>query len=328
MSRASREGARRALAKTYSNVRIRIINKVEDLEDLVASRPDLVLLGMKYLPADPAKDWRDSNKIWISQYLDEHGINYTGSTRGAHELEMNKPAAKQSVFDAGLKTAPFYVIKQDDLPATDTPTMAYPLFVKPSDRGAGVGVDKFSVVNDFKQLSAKSAQIAFKWQSDSLVESYLPGREFSVAIMANEDNIGFAAMPLELVALPDEHGRRILSQAAKAADTEKVLPVTDHILKQKLCRLAVSTFAVLGARDYGRIDIRLDASGTPHFLEANLLPSLLDGYGNFPKACRLNMNLSYEDMLLRIVSLAFGRQIHTYPVQLATLPPSPAALQP
>lgn len=310
MSRESREGARRTLARKYRSVGIRIINNIADLDGLITDRPDLVFLGMKFLPADPAKGWRDSNKIWISRYLDEAGITYTGSSGLPHELEVNKPAAKQAVLNAGLKTAPHYVIKQGKTPTHQASRLKYPLFVKPTDRGAGVGIDQHSVVSNLDQLHAKSAQIAVKWQSDSLVESYLPGREFSVAVMAQEGYENYSAMPIELVAKPDQHGRRVLSQAAKAADTEQVLPVTDHILKHKLCRLALSAFSALGARDYGRIDIRLDAAGMPHFLEANLLPSLLDGYGNFPKACKINMNLDYEDMLLRIVELAFARQAY------------------
>jgi D-alanine-D-alanine ligase len=325
MSSDSREGARRTLARKYRSVGIRIINNRSDLDDLVADSPDLVFLGMKFLPLDPAKGWRDSKKIWISRYLDKADILYTGSSGYSHELEVNKPVAKQAVLDAGLKTAPYYVVKQGRTLSHLTPRLKYPLFVKPTNRGAGVGIDQQSVVSNLEQLRAKAAMITVKWQSDSLVESYLPGREFSVAVMAQEGHENYSAMPIELVAKPDEYGRRILGQAAKAADTEQVLPVTDHILKHKLCRLALSAFSALGARDYGRIDIRLDVAGTPHFLEANLLPSLLEGYGNFPKACKINMNLDYEDMLLRIVELAFARQAYAERTPLAALPLSPAA---
>jgi D-alanine-D-alanine ligase len=98
-----------------------------------------------------------------------------------------------------------------------------------------------------------------------------------------------------------------LSAQVKSADTEHHLEVTDTSLKEKINTLAINAFLALGAKDYGRIDVRLDSHGTPHFLEANLLPSLVNGYGNFPKSCLLNNDLEYGPMILTIASLAFMR---------------------
>jgi len=189
---------------------------------------------------------------------------------------------------------------------------AFPLFVKPTDRGGGVGIDSQSVVHSLDELRAKSASIADKLQSDSLIEEYLPGREFSVAILRRQDSAKFSVMPVELIAAADEHGQRILSGSVKASNEELVLAVTDESLKSKVCALAIGVFHALGARDYGRIDIRLDQFGAPHFLEANLLPSLIEGYGSFPKACEMNMGLGYEAMILNIVQLALMRDPGPY----------------
>ena len=132
-------------------------------------------------------------------------------------------------------------------------------------------------------------------------------------------------MPIELVATPDDNGVRMLSKQVKHNNEEQVSEITDENIKQKVTTLAINAFKALGARDYGRIDIRLDKHGTPHFLEANLIPSLISGYGSFPKACLLNMGLSYEDMMLHITRLglvrnldACGGTISTTALQLAT----------
>jgi hypothetical protein len=45
----------------------------------------------------------------------------------------------------------------------------------------------------------------------------------------------------------------------------------------------------------------------PNFLEANLIPSLIKDYGNFPKACAINIGMGYEQMLLAIVQLGLLR---------------------
>jgi D-alanine-D-alanine ligase len=116
-------------------------------------------------------------------------------------------------------------------------------------------------------------------------------------------------MPLELIAPKDESGSRLLSNNVKINDTEKFALVKDTVLNLRLSELATDIFIAIGARDYGRIDIRLDASGVPQFLEANLIPSIIEDYGNFPKACLLNKNLSYEKIILQIVDLAFARDV-------------------
>lgn len=97
----------------------------------------------------------------------------------------------------------------------------------------------------------------------------------------------------------------------KKADTESTHPVADGNLRNSISVLALSVFRALGARDYGRIDIRLDANGVPNFLEANLIPSLIEKYGNFPKACMMNRGLGYEEMILKITDLAINRKYVT-----------------
>ena len=106
MGRGLREVAQAILARHYTKVGITIVNDLDDLEALVALRPDLVFLGMKFISHDPALGVNDPEKIWIGEYLDKHGIPYTGSGSGAHNLEFDKPQAKQRVREMGLATSP------------------------------------------------------------------------------------------------------------------------------------------------------------------------------------------------------------------------------
>jgi D-alanine-D-alanine ligase len=186
----------------------------------------------------------------------------------------------------------------------------FPLFIKPTDRGGGLGVDSDSVVHGFDQLRTKVHSITTTFRSDALIEEYLPGREFSVAILKYKNSAGYLAMPIELVAPADKNGSRLLSGQVKSENVEQVLEVTDTIVRSKVITLALAVFDALGARDYGRIDIRLDNNGTPHFLEANLIPSLISGYGSFPKACLLNIGLDYEPMIMTIANLALARNVN------------------
>jgi D-alanine-D-alanine ligase len=308
MSFESRAAVLDVLSKYYSHVRVTLINNIADLEALVLRKPDLVFLGMKFIPHDPRLGMRDPNKIWLGNYLDEHMITYTGSATTAHELELNKPHAKQRVLNAGLMTSPFHVVKQNSIGEQNI-TLTFPLFIKPTNRGGGVGVDKFSVAHNFDQAQSKIQSITVDLKSDSLLEEYLPGREFSVAILKDQFSGEFLTMPIELVAQPDQHGTRMLSSQVKMDNAELVLEVTDSEVRNCVSSLAVEVFHVLGARDYGRVDIRMNEAGVPQFLEANLLPSLIDGYGSFPKACMLNEGIDYESMILAITRMALLRPL-------------------
>lgn len=307
MGRESVRAAQAVLAQHYTQVRSTIINNLGDLDALAARHPDVVFLGMKFLPCNPALGVHDQNKIWLNEYLDDAGIACTGSDYRAHELELNKELAKQRVLEAGLKTARFYAARVDEPFSQDDVMLTYPMFVKPANRGGGLGVDTNSLVYTFTQLQSKVRSLADGIGSDALIEEYLPGSEFSVAILKDAESDKYCVMPLELVAPANDSGARFLSAQIKSADTECHFAVTDTAIRASINKLAIDAFRALGARDYGRIDIRLDAAGAPHFLEANLMPSLLKGYGNFPKACLLNVGLSYEPMILRIVALALSR---------------------
>ncbi|MDP4038421.1 MAG: hypothetical protein Q8P54_00410 [bacterium] len=310
MSQESRDAVFAVLTKHYAEVGITIVNNLSDLEALVARRPDLVFLGMNFVPVNPDLGLRDPAKIWITKYLDDNNISYTGSNQMAHELERNKPLAKQRVLDAGLKTSPFYVAKQNQPQTRENVPLAFPLFIKPTSRGGGAGINSDSVVHNLDQLESKVLSIATNQQSDSLIEEYLPGREFSVAILKKEHSAEFSVMPIELIAQPDKQGSRILSKQVKSSNTEHALAITDKIIKDRVNTLAINAFYALRARDYGRVDIRLDKTGTPQFLEANLIPSLISGYGSFPKACLLNIGMDYEPMILSIVRLGLARNLN------------------
>jgi D-alanine-D-alanine ligase len=307
MSRRSAVAILATLSDHYAKVEIVIVNTVADLEVVAAHPPDLVFLGMKFVPDDRASVVGLDGKLWLTDYLDEHGIAYTGSCQTAHELELNKPLAKQRALEAGLATSKFYVIPPHQLPDRTNTSLTFPVFIKPANRGGGLGIDSNSVAFNIDELRAKVQSITQKLRSDALVEEYLPGREFSVAILRDEYSPELRAMPVELIAQPDQRGIRMLSGRVKAANAEQVRPVTDQPIRARVTSLALKVFQVLGARDYGRIDIRLDSQGVPHFLEANLIPSLISGYGSFPKACELNQHLGYGPMIRRIARLGLER---------------------
>jgi D-alanine-D-alanine ligase len=295
----------------YEHVGVTIVNDAADLEAVTAMRPDLVFIGVKRLPHTVGSS---TTKVWVNDYLDGQDINYTGSPASAIALDLNKPIAKRVVAAANLPTAEFFTASVGQYSSAKALPLDFPLFVKPPDEGGGKGISSHSVVRDFADFQRQLLAITARFQTDALVERYLTGREFSVAILDAVDSNAPMAMPVELVTERNAQGDRILGKDVKNADTEQVLAVEDEGIRRAVSGLALDVFKALGGRDYGRIDIRMDERGVPHFLEANLLPGL-SGYdsegGYFTRACQMNMAMDYQTMILRIVELALARGSHS-----------------
>jgi D-alanine-D-alanine ligase len=297
------------LAEEYENVVITYINNEEDLMDLVDRRPDLVFLGFKNLESSSGE------KIWISDVLDEHEINYTGSPGRAIKLDYNKDQAKKVINGAGLQTSAFFSAEPGQFETLDSLPISFPLFVKPPQEGGGKGIDDESVVHDLVSFNKKVSYISDRFQSPALVERYLAGREFSVALLEFGDNREIRAMPIELVAKQNMNGDRILSGKVKVDDTEHVISVNRGDLREAITDLAIDSFRVVGGRDYGRVDIRLNEVDEPHFLEVNLVPGLAfhDFTSYFTSACWIDERMNYKKMVLSITQQALKRSLEALP---------------
>ena len=171
-----------ALQGKYTQVNISTVNNLNDLESLARKKPDLCFLGLKQLPVEDGSD----EMIWISDFLDSKGINYTGSSSNAISLDFNKNQAKDVVLAAGLNTSQYFIGTNQYNSAEEIP-INFPLFIKPSNLGNKKGIDADSVVHNYASYVSKLKQINAEYCSDSIVENYLSGREFSVGIM--EDNL-------------------------------------------------------------------------------------------------------------------------------------------
>jgi len=331
MASGSQQAILQVLSKHYSKVGITIVNTLADLNALVAKRPDLVVLGMKQVLLDESTSYEDSPKLWLSSHLKQQGITFVGSEARALATQLDKPLAKQQVLNAGLRSAAYFIARIDE--PTVQHSLQFPLFVKPTNKGGSKGIDENSVVHTQLELETKVAFIHRQYASDALVEEYLSGREFSVAVIARPVTGDVLAMPVEITTGPDSNGHSFLSEAVKKADTEQVIAVNEPAVRAAVNNLAIGVFEALGARDYGRIDVRLDAFGVPSFIEANLRPGL-STHGYLSRCFSINQGASYEDMILSIVSLGLARNIDgsvttpadVYPKRVVTPLASPSII--
>ncbi len=280
------------LSKSYENVVITVIKTENDLKALAKRKPDLVFSGVKYFIFDKKED------IWLSDYLKEHNIDYITSNKEALSNEYFKDNAKNIVKNANVNTAKFFTTQPDEHPTESSLPVTFPLFLKPITGGDSRGINPESVVFDFKKYQAKVLDIFETQQSRTLVENYLSGKEYSVSIVENKSKNILMILPVEIIAVKNKNGHRVLDYEAKKNDLEEVIAVVDKKIKKELCNIALNSFMALGGKTIGRIDIKTSYNGILHFIEANLMPGLGNGY--FSRSFMLNENIDYEQMILKI----------------------------
>ena len=283
----------RILSKRYKNVLITEINSEEDLYQLVKRKPDLVFSGVKYFLFN-------NQKIWLNDYLELFKIPYIASSKAALDNESDKNRAKKIMQKNNIRTADFFITNPGEHLKESSIPIKFPLFIKPITGGDSRGINKNSLVFNFEDFTAKVLDIKLKQNSPSLVETYLAGKEYSVGIFEDSTDGSLRAMPIEIIVKKNIDGHCILDFDVKKNDEEEVILVTDTKIFDKLSQLAKNSFTALGGKSLGRIDIKMDHLGIPHFIEANLMPGLRKGY--FYRSCVLNLNMSYDEMILSIAN--------------------------
>ena len=295
-----------AIEKTGYSAKLNVCHNNDDLESIVKRKPQLVIPAVKYIPA------KNGTNIWLSDYFDRHGINFTGSSREVLKFDSNKVLAKMHLTNKGIKTADYFLAtpgqyqKERDLPFT------FPLFLKPLDAANGNGIDDLSFVTNFASYESKVASLYNTFNQPVLVEEYLDGREFTVAIIKSNNN-EIIASAVEIIPPTSTHGLRILGAQTKKDDSEKLIEIVDEEVKERVTTLAIDAYNALGVRDFGRIDIKTNNHGEAFFMEANLVPGMTYGSSYFPVACEIANELTYDKVITLLISGGLARASSTIP---------------
>ena len=173
-----------------------------------------------------------------------------------------------------------------------------PCVVKPNAEGSAIGVTIVRAADAWLEAVEKAEAV------EILVEEYIEGREFTVAIF--EDR----ALPLVEIA-PHDSFYSYRAKYTAGGSTHIVPAKLDPGIADRMCRDALALHAALGARDYSRVDVMLDAGGRHAILECNMLPGMTS-LSLFPDAAKA-AGISYEAVVERLVLCALSR---TAPVWL------------
>ena len=287
-----------SLRKKYSEVSLVVCTHQAEL-DLVANRkPDLVILAVKYIIQ------KDGSLLWLSKYFESKNIHHSGSSRATLDYDSNKVLAKEKIKSANIRTAAFFTAIPDEYIKGEKLPLDYLLFLKPIDAANGNGTDKHSLVNNFNSFTKKVSSLHKKYKQPILVEKYLSGREFTVAIVETSTKNTLKTAAIEIIPPEDSNRARILGAKEKKGDLEELKKITNSSVKDIVTQIAVDSFLALGAKGFGRIDIKMDEKNQCYFMEANLVPGMTKGSSYFPKAFEIANNDSYDKVIQQIA--AFG----------------------
>ncbi len=299
------EAVRSALALRHQVILVE--GDEQAYENFRSRRPDMVFNIAEGLVGR-------SRESQIPAMLEMLQIPYTGSDPLTLALCLDKAMAKDILAYHKIPTAPFTVVVEADSRAKFPP---FPLIVKPLAEGSSKGVVNKSLVRTKKELQQEIQRVLNEYHQPALVEKFLPGREFTAALLGNRGEveilplveIQFEQLPPNINPIYSYEAKWIWDTVENPLEIFTCPPKISAKLEKKIKAVCTAAFSVLRCRDWCRIDVRLDEAGEVHVLELNPLPGILPNpkaNSCFPKAARA-ANISYEELINRVLDIACRR---------------------
>ncbi len=250
--------------------------------------------------------------------LEMLGIPYTGSGPLALAIALDKARTKEILSYHGVPVARFITTSRpinsihSHLPGAD-----FPFIVKPISEGSSKGIRNSSFVKSLEDLNCEIERIVAEYNQPALVEEFLPGREFTVAVLGSGDKarilpiveINFSELPPEANNIYSFEAKWIYDVAEKPLNIFTCPADVSAKLRDEIETVVLRAYEVLDCRDWARIDVRLDARGRANIIEVNPLPGILpnpEENSCYPKAARA-AGLTYEAMLLSVLKSGCDR---------------------
>jgi D-alanine-D-alanine ligase len=255
-----------------------------------------------------------SRESHIPAMLEMLNIPYTASDPITIGNCHDKSRCKEILTYYGVPNPGFFVT---DTHVNGSPRVKYPAFVKPLHEGSSKGIYNSSVVHTNEELNREITRIKQNYNQHSIIEDFLDGREFTVALLGNGDNVRvLPIVGINLDCLPEDFPRIYSYEVKWYFDTrENKLDIFDcpakisEKLRSRIEEICKQAFKALRIRDWARMDVRCDSDDNPYIIEINPLPGILpdpDDNSCFPKAAR-EVGIDYDGLIQSVLNLAIER---------------------
>ena len=256
-----------------------------------------------------------SREAQMPAILEMLRIPYLGSDPLTLAVCLDKARAKEILSYHRIPTPPFAVVHS--LEELEDTRVEFAAIVKPLHEGSSKGIYDSCVVRTIDGLEREVRTILTTYNQPALVEEFLPGREFTVAIMGNGDEvrtlpiveIKFDALPPGVNHIYSYEAKWIWDSTDTPLDIYECPAALDVDLKEEIERVSKDAYRVLHCRDWSRIDVRLDGKGKPHVIEINPLPGILprpEDNSCFPKAARA-AGMDYSGLINGVLDIGMRR---------------------
>jgi D-alanine-D-alanine ligase len=252
----------------------------------------------------------DTADFKIAAFLELIGKKYTGSGTHGLMLAQDKAIAKKIFAFHGIHTPVFAKSFRGRLDFSHD--LQFPVIVKPAREDGSIGIEFSAVVSSIRELMERMDWLHANFDSPVLIEEYIEGREMYVGVIGNDKPAALPVVELDLSKLPDGMPRIASAEVkwgkgTKAFRDTKSAVATDLPEENVLAlqQTAVAAYQALELRDYGRVDMRLQADGRVHVIEVNPNP-WLSSKAEFAMAAR-KAGRTYPQLVEEIVELAMAR---------------------
>lgn len=291
----------------YHNITLIEANE-NAFEKFKATRPDIV-----FNIAEGLKGF--SREAQIPAMLEMLYIPYTGSDALTLGICLDKSRTKEILSYYNIPNAKFFVYENTS--QLNGRSFNYPLFVKPISEGSSKGIFFSSIATNFSELKNEIDRITSQYKQPALVEEFLSGREFTVALLGNGKEtkvlpiieIRYDKYPENVKPIYSFEAKWILDTKENDFEVFDCPAQIDEQLENKIIEVCLKTYEVLRCRDWSRIDIRLDKDGIPNVIEINPLPGIMPDpkeNSSYPKAARA-AGMTYEEMINQVLLAACKR---------------------
>ncbi len=251
----------------------------------------------------------------VPAMLDMLRIPYTGSDALTLGICLDKARTKEILSYHNIPNAKFMMADKPEVIPTNN--FSYPVIVKPVSEGSSKGIFSSSLVKSHNKLNDEAIKIINKYNQPALIEEFLPGREFTVAIIGNEENakvlpiieINYEKFPEGVVPLYSYEAKWILDTKESDFNVFECPAKIDSKLADEITSTALKAYNVLNCKDWSRVDLRLDKNNVPNIIEINPLPGIMPDQNensSFPKAARA-AGMDYNRMIQSVLFAAAER---------------------
>jgi len=237
--------------------------------------------------------------------LEMAGVPFVGADALTLGLTLDKVMAKKIFIAEGIPTPRFFEVSSPET-LLNHDHCKFPLIVKPRFEGSSKGLSESSRVENTDELKKQVDFIIKTYKQPALIEEFISGQEFTVAIVGNDLPEIMPVVQIKIDGKLKLNDKFYTFARITSDRLEYICPakITQE-LKKKLDELALKVYRSVECRDFGRVDFRVDNDGKPYVLEINPLPSLSteDVFMLIAK----NIGITYEQMVGKILNSAIAR---------------------